>query len=111
MRFSVTHRFAFLMTCLDIRMRRRLALRPFFAGFGALSILALNLSLQRASHEANTLSLRGLITRWAGTRSVMSLGRPTSGSGSGAGAGAGPGAGAGGVGGVGATGSFSLRFQ
>ena len=72
--------------------------------------MALNFSLQRTSQEANTLSLRGLMTRWAGTRRVTSFGRPTT-SGSGAGAGgATPGA-TGFVGGSGTTGLFSVRFQ
>ena len=63
-----------LKTCLDIRTRARLALRPIRAFFGALSIAALNFSLQRSSQATHTFSLRGLTTFWAGTRSATSLG-------------------------------------
>src|SRR4051812_29090899 len=112
MRFCVTHVFTpflFLKTFLDISVRIVRALWPILAFLGALSSLALNFSLQRTLQATSTLSLRGLITRWAGTRSVTSLGRPVPGSG--AGAGAGPGTGPAGVGGFGAIGSFSLRLQ
>src|SRR5829696_2795154 len=107
MRLSVTHFFDFLMTLRPMIVRRFLAFLPFLAGFGALSILALNFSLHLTSQEAKTFSLRGLITRWAGTRSVMSLGARKAG----VEAGATPGpAGVGGFG-VGGTGSLALICQ
>ncbi len=95
-----------LKTCLDIRTRARLALRPMRPFFGALSIAALNFSLQRSSQATHTFSFFGLTTFWAGTRSTTSLGGlPPWGRTGGAGVGAD------GIGGLGATGSFSLMFQ